>query len=109
MTTGKRFRSAGRLAFGETPSQRAQAVAGNETGGMKVADNLYRRPDSSSLFFWYRAGRNRWKRLDERLVQAAQALAGSRMPKQATSNRNNNGTNAVADGFSVTMTEGEKY
>ena len=37
-------------------------MAGDETGRVKVADNLYRRPDSPNLYVvWHQGGRKRWK------------------------------------------------
>jgi hypothetical protein len=37
-------------------------VAGDETGRVKVADNLYRRADSPNLYVvWHQGGRKRWK------------------------------------------------
>lgn len=37
-------------------------MAGDEKGGLKVADNLYRRPGSANLYIvWHQGGRKRWK------------------------------------------------
>jgi integrase len=50
-------------------------VVGNEKSGMKVADNLYRRPDSSSLYIvWHQAGRKRWKSTKTRSIKEAKRL-----------------------------------
>jgi hypothetical protein len=47
-------------------------VAGNEKGSVKVADNLYRRPDSPNLYIvWHQRGRKRWKSTKTSLVKEA--------------------------------------
>ena len=50
-------------------------MAGNEKGCVKVADNLYRRPDSPNLYIvWHQSGRKRWKSITTSLVKEAKRL-----------------------------------
>ena len=50
-------------------------MAGNEKGCLKVADNLYRRPDSPNLYIvWHQGGRKRWKSTKTSLVKEAKRL-----------------------------------
>ena len=50
-------------------------MAGNEKGSVKVADNLYRRPDSPNLYIvWHQGGRKRWKSTKTSLVKEAKRL-----------------------------------
>jgi integrase len=50
-------------------------MARNEKGGVKVADNLYRRADSSNLYIiWHQGGRKRWKSTKTSLLKEAKRL-----------------------------------
>ena len=50
-------------------------MARDEKGGIKVADNLYRRPDSSRLYIvWHQAGRKRWKSTKTSSLKEAKRL-----------------------------------
>jgi integrase len=50
-------------------------MAGNQKGSVKVADNLYRRPDSPNLYIvWHQGGRKRWKSTKTSLVKEAKRL-----------------------------------
>ncbi|MGC1812500.1 MAG: tyrosine-type recombinase/integrase [Candidatus Binataceae bacterium] len=50
-------------------------MARNEKGSVKVADNLYRRPDSPNLYIvWHQGGRKRWQSTKTSLVKEAKRL-----------------------------------
>ncbi|MGH7923342.1 MAG: tyrosine-type recombinase/integrase [Candidatus Binatus sp.] len=50
-------------------------MAGDEKGCVKVADNLYRRPDTPNLYIvWHQGGRKRWKSTKTNLVKEAKRL-----------------------------------
>ena len=50
-------------------------MAGDKKGGLKVADNLYRRPGSANLYIvWHQGGRKRWKSTKTSSMKEAKRL-----------------------------------